>query len=331
MIVLNKKFYLIGLVVIMLCVTIITPVFANTGLEQTLKITIPAPSLQNNLLSDPAVQTCYIYLPPSYHTTKTHFPVVYFLHGYGGSPASIVNFEPVLNQMIAEKTLPEVIVVGVNGKNALGGSFFVNSPVTGNWEDFLINDVVSYIDHNYRTIAKPHSRGIAGFSMGGFAALNLAFKHPELFSVVYSLSPGLFNPDGLKKALPLWDNRFLSAYGAAFSPNLNQPYPFANILSSNDVSKNASLWDKWENGFGNLQTKLNDYLNKKHRLNAIRIEYGNKDFFVWIPEGCIYLSELLNSAKIDYELLTHNGGHSLDLNILRQDMFPFFAKHLQIN
>lgn len=53
-----------------------------------------------------------------------------------------------------------MIVVGVNGANSLGGSFYVNSPVTGNWEDYLVNDVITYIDTNYRTLAKSSGRGL---------------------------------------------------------------------------------------------------------------------------------------------------------------------------
>lgn len=90
-----------------------------------------------------------------------------------------------------------MIVVLVNGLTFMWGSYYVNSPVRGNWEDYVVNDLVAHIDSTYRTIPEAESRGIAGHSMGGFGALNLAMLHPEIFSVTYGLSPGLFDQNGL--------------------------------------------------------------------------------------------------------------------------------------
>ena len=73
-----------------------------------------------------------------------------------------------LADLIARKQLSEMILVVPNGSNVLHGSFYVNSPVTGYWEDFITRDVVDYIDLNYRTISRPDGRGIGGHSMGGF-------------------------------------------------------------------------------------------------------------------------------------------------------------------
>jgi pimeloyl-ACP methyl ester carboxylesterase len=70
--------------------------------------------------------------------------------------------------------------------------------VTGNWEDFVVRDVVRYVDDNYKTLPYPQSRGITGYEMGGFGALNLAMLHPDVFSTVYAISPGLFDNQGLR-------------------------------------------------------------------------------------------------------------------------------------
>jgi S-formylglutathione hydrolase FrmB len=88
----------------------------------------------------------------------------------------------------------------VNGTNKLGGSFYVNSSVTGDWEDFIAQDVVGYVDSNFRTLAQSESRGITGHSMGGFGALNIAMHRPDVFGAVYSMSPGLFDENGLAES-----------------------------------------------------------------------------------------------------------------------------------
>ncbi len=66
-----------------------------------------------------------------------------------------------------------MIVVTAPGQHRFGGSFYVNSPVTGNWEDLIVTDIVGYVDTHYRTLAQSASRGIAGYSMGGYGALRI--------------------------------------------------------------------------------------------------------------------------------------------------------------
>ena len=77
-----------------------------------------------------------------------------------------------------------MIVVLPNGANKYRGSFYANSITMGNWEDFIVRDVVGYVDGHYRTLASPAHRGIAGHSMGGYGALTLGFRHPDVFSVI---------------------------------------------------------------------------------------------------------------------------------------------------
>ena len=93
-----------------------------------------------------------------------------------------------------------MILVGVSGDNALGGSFYVDSPVSGRWASAIVDDVVTAIDQQYRTLPTSASRGIAGFSMGGYGALALAMENPDVFGAVYALSPGLFAPGGLAES-----------------------------------------------------------------------------------------------------------------------------------
>ncbi|MBY8992093.1 MAG: hypothetical protein KGD58_15215 [Candidatus Lokiarchaeota archaeon] len=87
------------------------------------------------------------------------------------------------------------------------GSFFVNSPYSGNYMDYIINDVIKYVDSNYRTINSIEHRALMGGSMGGYGTLYLALHHPEKFIAASSLSPG--NPRDieildLKVRIPLY-------------------------------------------------------------------------------------------------------------------------------
>jgi S-formylglutathione hydrolase FrmB len=135
---------------------------------------IPSPSLKNNKLGNPDKQEARVFLPPSYYNSiQKRYPVVYYLHGYGSSFLENEWYKDAYKSSVPDKKNNEFILVGVNGRNKLDGSFYVNSPVTGNWEDYVVKDIVTFIDNKYRTIANPSSRGISGFFMGGFGAINI--------------------------------------------------------------------------------------------------------------------------------------------------------------
>jgi S-formylglutathione hydrolase len=166
-------------------------------------ININAPSLLNNILDYKKTQQIAVYLPPSYDASTTKFPVIYFLPGYGDIIQTFINgpyyrVKSSMDNLIASGKIKEMIFVLINGVNMLKGTFYENSPVTGNWRDFVTKDVVQYIDSNYRTIPKRESRAICGHSMGGFGAYNIAMKEAAIFGLVYSISPGAFDQNGLE-------------------------------------------------------------------------------------------------------------------------------------
>jgi len=165
-----------------------------------------SPAFSQTLTGEDPVKTIYVALPPSYGTTgaEKRYPVVYFLAGFGEKlPAWVsgrYSFLALARGMMTKGQIKEMIIVLGDGKCKLDGSFYMNSPVTGNWEDFYSQEVPEYVDRNYRTLATTSGRAVAGHSMGGFGALNLAMKHPQTFGTVYAHCPGLFAPGGLEKS-----------------------------------------------------------------------------------------------------------------------------------
>ena len=129
-----------------------------------------------------------VYLPPDYETHKdVRYPVVYWLHGGGGSQRTGDNFIERLDAAIRAGKAPPMIAVLVNG---VGGSLFCNSidgkkPV----ETVIIRDLIPHVDKTYRTYGTPEKRAIEGFSMGGFGTIHLGFKYPELFGAITAAGP----------------------------------------------------------------------------------------------------------------------------------------------
>jgi len=326
-------------------------------------IEISAPSLENNLVGESAKRKINVYLPPSYGITDKRFPVVYYLPGYGDRDMIGFRIPDSMDRLIESGELNEMIVVVADGTNKLDGSFYVNSPVTGNWEDFIVKDVVGYVDNHFRILARVESRGITGHSMGGFGALNIAMHHPEVFSAVYSMSPGLFDENGLAESqifenetliknfikyenglanYPLEEaklrmlsspQQFALSYGYAFAPNPDKlppllDYPFSEV--DGQLVRDDAIWDKWEGGYGGIADEVVQYKENFLKLNGIVVDYGKYDEYEWIPKGSEYFGEQLSAAGIPVKVEAYSGSHQSILGErIRDYMLPFFSTTLK--
>jgi enterochelin esterase-like enzyme len=326
-------------------------------------VTIPAPSLENNLVGEATERTITVYLPPSYNMPDKRFPVVYYLPGYGDSGIIGFGLPGSMDSLIEEGKVNEMIIVVANGTSRMGGSFYANSPVTGNWEDFIAQDVVGYVDSHFRTMAQPESRGITGHSMGGFGALNIAMHRPDVFGAVYSMSPGLFDENGLaesqmfageslirafirfeaalsalsaedaKKRVSGSPQQFAISYGYAFAPNPDRhppyyDYPYTEV--DGQLVRDDEVWERWESGFGGIADEARQYKDNLLKLKGIVVDYGESDEYSWIPRGCVYFGEQLAAAGIPVKVEAYNGSHQGQLGTrIRDFMLPFFSTTLE--
>lgn len=130
-----------------------------------------------------------VYLPAAYVRGKGRFPVIYFLHGAGGTENSDAGaFSELMARLVEAKKIPPAICVYPNG----GLSGYRDQPeqkVMG--ETLIIKELVPLIDRTYRTQVRREGRTITGFSMGGGGAVRLALKYPDLFSAAGSWAGAL--------------------------------------------------------------------------------------------------------------------------------------------
>jgi enterochelin esterase-like enzyme len=132
----------------------------------------------------------YVYLPPGYEKGDGRYPVLYLLHGYYGNfeEWAEVGIHQAADKLILSGEIQPMIIVMPEGEQ----SYYVNHGVDGpRWGDYIVNDVVTEIDRNYRTIPSADARAIGGLSMGGTGALHLAFTHPTEFGIVGAHAPTL--------------------------------------------------------------------------------------------------------------------------------------------
>jgi len=148
--------------------------------------------------SDTTIGTraAFVYLPPGYDQSTSNYPVVYLLHGFGGTYSFWQYYEDIkeiADYLISTGDIRPMIIVMPDGMNQLGGSFYTDSkanflgseiPVFGLFETYITQDVVNYIDSHYNTIPNKDHRAIIGISMGAYGAMKLGIKHPDIFGIV---------------------------------------------------------------------------------------------------------------------------------------------------
>ena len=323
--------------------------------------TVHARALEGNLLGDSANQHVSIYLPPGYDERgTTRFPVVFFLHGFADNHRAWANgMKGALDQSIATGAMPPTIFVFPNGRNGYLSSYFTNSPVAGNWEDYVVGDLVADIDASYTTLAHPGSRGIAGHSKGGFAAIRLAMRHPDVFGSAYAMSPCCLSlldtvaaagPEVWQRAanlksraefdalvVELNEGRDFSAgytigivaLAAAFSPNKHKPPMFVDLPFSVAAGKLKPEAAQRTWAAQSLIALAPSYKQNLLKLRALAIDYGHSDVFADIPPSIRRFSSVLSNLSVPHKVEGYDGGHENKLaDRATNHMFPFFARTL---
>lgn len=288
-------------------------------------IKVNSQALAGNLLGDPAERTVYIVLPPGYATSEKRYPVVFLMPGGSGHPNVVLwGFKGTMDSLLRKGEIQEMIVIVPDGTNSLSGGLFLNSPTLGNYEAYVTEELVNYVDEHYRTIPTRDSRGIAGCSRGGTTSMRFALKYPNLFSVVASTSgewdnsPELWPTDTervkrlreLPKKLSDLDDVtgwwVQMAAGAAPDPDSPPFYaemPFRIVDGHGDfapevVAKILEL---------DAARELPRYLQQPVRLRGIHIEHGIYDD--WFATSIASFMQLVNDLGVEHEYVESPGGH----------------------
>ena len=153
-------------------------------------IELQSRALKNNPLHDPSLRTVAVFVPAQF-TNGARLPAIYYLPGYGGSPAGFIRHSNdwlAFTQKIADRIRPMLLVV-VDGRTRWDGSQYLDSPAQGNYATYICRDVVQAVEALYPVPGNGVRRVIAGHSSGGFGALRLGMAEQKLFDAVIALSP----------------------------------------------------------------------------------------------------------------------------------------------
>jgi S-formylglutathione hydrolase len=313
------------------------------------RIKVHGKSLEGNLMGESASPEVSIYLPPSYATeTGRRYPVVYLLHGYTGTDLGY--FGPTGRQLhvIAERVFGksaagEMILVMPNGMNAYGGSMYSNSVTTGDWEGYIAEDLVAYMDGHYRTIATREGRGLAGHSMGGYGTMRIGMKRPDVFSAIYALSSCCLNEgnvrptsDGKPSAAELIKNPADAkgnraalgtlARAAAWAPNPSNPPLFLD-LPTKDGQVQPHVAVKW--AANSPVAMLDQHVPNLKKMKAIALDVGEQDNLIVSNK---VLVDALTRFGVRHTFETYEGDHSSRVaQRLEEKVLPFFSQNLSFD
>ncbi len=226
-----------------------------------------------------------LYLPPSYEESGQDYPVVFFLHGANENEkrwSTRGRTDLMLDQMIVDGEIGEFIVAIPFGEN----SFYTNSVSGERWEDMVTEEFIPLIESDNRTLGTREGRAISGVSMGGYGALKLAMKNPDLFGSVSAHSAMLL--DDLESTIVRPDLRqlYLSLFDEIFG-----------------VSESMSAWDE-NNPLG---------IARVVDLDGMKIYFdcGTEDQYGFYA-GAQQLHDILDARGIDHEFHLYPGRHGWD-------------------
>jgi enterochelin esterase-like enzyme len=317
-------------------------------------IKIHGTALEGNLEGDAVDRDVIVFLPPSYQREpKRHYPVVYALHGYS------IGAEQWTHEIHVPQTIErafalgskEMIVVLPDSKTIYNGSMYSSSETTGDFERFIYHDVVAYIDAHYRTIAERSSRGLVGHSMGGYGTSRIGMKHPEVFAVLYIMSPCCLSPragagpeisDQVKERSLAAERKVNEAkspvdlaaqspgFGAAsyaaaaaWAPDPKNP-PLYFYLPTKDGVPQPEIVAKFA---ANAPLAfLDQYIGNLKQYRAISIDVGDQD---GLHFDAVKLHKILDNYGIANTFEVYSGTHtSAVADRFQNHVLPFLSKNL---
>lgn len=320
------------------------------------KLVVESEVLAGNRLGDPIRRPLYVYRSPGVVAgTATAVPCVYVLQGYGGQvdmwlerPVLDLNDIERLDQLWASTPqgpagasgaeplpCPEAIVVYLDAWTSLGGSQFLNSPATGNYTDYICNEIVPFIDSRYPT--DPARRAVAGKSSGGYGAMVLPMLRPGVFAALAThCGDALFEVaylPGFPAAVRAIRDEFggsyerfledyrsrsrfdfgrygepLNVYGmaACYSPDPADPSKVLLPFDLRTGRLNEPVWEQWLlHDPVRMAPRRADALR---RLKYIYIDSGNRDEYN-LDLGAQAFADELTKLGVEHEFYLYPGTH----------------------
>jgi enterochelin esterase family protein len=311
--------------------------------------------LKNNAAGDKFIRDLFVYLPPDYDENKS-YPSVYVLTGFTGRGKMLLNdsaftpnFAERMDKLINEGKIRPMIAVLPDCFTHYGGSQYINSTATGNYEDYLVKEIVPFVDETFRTIKNKNSRGVMGKSSGGYGALVMALRHADLFGLACSTSGDAYFehcylPDIPKafRAIKGEPQKFIKKFwnedekkgkddfsafniigmSACFSPR-GASFDLPFDLETGEIRR--EIWAKWlEHDPVRLVERYADNLRS---LKLLYIDAGTKDEFA-LDLGARILCDRLKKFGVPHIAEEFDDGH-FNINYRQNRSLEMISEHIE--
>jgi enterochelin esterase family protein len=292
--------------------------------------------LRGNPLGDKHVREVIVYTPPGYEESDQRYPTVYCLTGFTGRGRMLLNdnaFTPNLaermDRLIAAGFIKPMIAVMPDCFTYFGGSQYINSTATGNYEDYLTKEIVPFVGENFRTIADRESRAVMGKSSGGYGALIMGLRHADIFGLVCSTSGDTYFeycylPDIPKafRAMKGDAKNFMDKFWE-FEKKGKHDFPGVNILGMSacyspkgthfdlpfDLKTGELREDVWKRWLEHDPVRLAEkFVRNLKSLRLLYLDAGTRDEF-GLDVGARVLSQRLRKHDIPHIHEEFDDGH----------------------
>ncbi|MBN2601435.1 MAG: T9SS type A sorting domain-containing protein [Candidatus Marinimicrobia bacterium] len=279
-----------------------------------------------------------VILPDGYNSLdiEKRYPTVYFLHGGGTGHDGYTEIENAVNQLISQGDISDIIIV-----KPYGGaySYWANSPFFGQIEDFVISDLIAYIDSTYHTISNRDARFIMGHSMGGHC-IRIMLKHPEKFRAAAAHNGNIHLRKFLDIIIPqvLIENNSMGPYdpragdwtnalylaSLAFSPNADNPLTTVDYPINNKGKIDEAVVNRWME---------NDPATQASQYSSgfpvdVYFDSGTSD--IWHPLS-VEFEKIIRLTEIPYVYSYHLGDHTTNLQTRFSFSLAFFDSLLNVS
>jgi enterochelin esterase-like enzyme len=317
-------------------------------------IKIHGHALEGNLEGEVVDRDAIVFLPPSYAKEKSRrYPVVYALHGYsiGAEQWTHEIHVPQTAEGAFAQGAKEMIVVLPDSKTIYNGSMYSSSATTGDFENYVAQDVVAYMDAHYRTLPNRASRGLVGHSMGGYGASRIGMKHADVFGALYIMSPcclssmaggGPGTPEQIKERAMASEKKVAGATSpsdlaaqspgfaaaqyataAAWAPNPKNPPLYFDLPTKDGVPVPEILAKYAANS---PLAFVDQYIGNLKQYRAIAMDVGDQD---GLRFDATKLHEVFDKYGIANSFEIYSGTHtSAVADRFQNHVMPFFSKNL---
>jgi hypothetical protein len=331
------------------------PSLAASAKSQVVARELRSANIARNKIGTDPVRRMLIYLPAGYdETSSQRYPVIYFLPNPFQDSYRFdfdhKDAQGLFDRAIADGVIKKFILVAADMNTPLGTSWYVNSPTTGNWEDFMVQELVPYIDANFKTLANRDARGIAGIFIGGYGAIRFGMRHPEVFGSVYAMHPvGTGTGVRLSAAIPNWNilanaksindvkkdgaTQIFTTMFQAHLPDPDKPPLFIDLLARQEGDQliiDAKTMERFRNNFY-LETMIPQYADNLKSLRGFKFDWSRNDTNFDHVYANQAFTRKLNEFGIVHEAEEYNGAFGADWGLdgrLYTDVLPFFQEHL---